>query len=398
MTPKKQRISAAQARRISLAAQGFRDPRPTGRVDRRHLRRVMARLQLLQLDSVPVVARTQYMPAFSRLGPYDPDLLDRIAYHDDEWFEAWCHEASLVPVEDEPLLRWSKERARNGETWDGLARLAREDPDYVQEVLDQVSERPLVSGALADPRPRQGEWWGTRSLGSLALDWLFRIGEVGVRRKPGFVKEFDVMHRIIPTEIRSQPTPTEDHAHRVLLMRAAASLGVAALPDIVDYHRLPKRPAKERLLELVENGDLIEVDVEGWNRQAFLHPDATNPRWIDACSLLSPFDPVVWFRERGERLFDFEYRIEIYTPKAKRKYGYYVLPFLLGDDIVGRVDLKTDREDGVLRVLGAFSEPGTEQAAVVEGLRNALDDLAAFVGVEGWSVSGDNGDLIAALR
>ena len=358
----------------------------------------MRRLQLLQLDSVPVVTRTQYMPAFSRLGPYDPDLLDRIAYRDDEWFEAWCHEASLLPVEDEPLLRWAKERARKGETWQGLARLAHEEPGYVKDVLDQVRDHPLAAGELADPRPREGEWWGTRSLGSLALDWLFRIGEVGIRRKPGFAKEFDLLDRIIPAHVRDRPTPSEEDAHRQLLMRAAESLGVAALPDIVDYHRLPKRPAKERVLELVANGDLIEVDIEGWNRQAYLHPEATVPRRVEACALLSPFDPVVWYRERGERLFDFEYRIEIYTPKDKRKYGYYVLPFLLGDDVVGRVDLKTDRVDGVLRVLGAFSEEGTHAGDVADGLRRALDELADFVGVDSWTVSGRRGDLIPALR
>ena len=358
----------------------------------------MRRLQLLQLDSVPVVIRTQYMPGFSRLGPYESDLLDRIAYRDDEWFEAWCHEASLLPVEDEPLLRWSKDRARNGETWQGLARLAREEPGYVQEVLDQVRDGPLAAGELADPRPREGQWWGDRSLGSLALDWLFRIGEVGVRRKPGFAKEFDLLERIVPANIRGQAAPSEQDAHRELLMRAAASLGVAALPELVDYHRLPKRPAKERVSELVAGGQLIEVEVEGWVRQAYLHPGAVEPRSVDACTLLSPFDPVVWYRERGERLFDFEYRIEIYTPKDKRRYGYYVLPFLLGDDVVGRVDLKTDREQGVLRVLGAFSEEGTERDVVSEGLRRALDDLAVFVGVDAWTVSGERGDLIPGLR
>ena len=358
----------------------------------------MNRLQLLQLDSVPVVARTQYMPPFARLGPYDPDLLDRVAYRDDEWFEAWSHEASLLPVEDEPLLRWAKDRARQGETWGGLHRLSEEEPGYVADVLDQVRERPLAPGELSDPRPREGEWWGDRSLGSLALDWLFRIGEVGIRRKPGFVKQFDLLERIIPDEVRRRPTPTEEEAHRVLLMRSAESLGVAALPDLVDYYRLPKRPAKQRVLELVESGDLIEVDVEGWDRQAYLHPAAARPRSIEACTLLSPFDPVVWFRERGERLFDFEYRIEIYTPKAKRKYGYYVLPFLLGDDVVGRVDCKTDRADGVLRVFGAFSESGTDPRVVTDGLRRALDDLAVFVGADRWMVDGNKGDLIPFLR
>lgn len=390
-------ISAAAARRIALAAQGFRDPRPTGAVDRRHLRRVMGRLQLLQLDSVPVVMRTQYMPAFSRLGPYDPGLLDRVAYRDDEWFEVWCHEASLVAIDDEPLLRWSKARARRGETWKHLADFAEQDAAYVDEVLAQVRERPLAPGELRDPRRRDGEWWGDRSFGATALDWLFRIGEVGIRRKPGFVKEFDMLHRVVPDAVRARPTPTEEEAHRALLIRAAASHGIAAAPDLVDYHRLPKVPAKARIAELVEDGRLLEAEVEGWNRPALLHPDAITPRAIDACTLVSPFDPVVWFRERASRLFGFDYKIEIYTPAAKRVYGYYVLPFLLGDELVGRVDLKTDRAEGVLRVRGAFSEPGHDAAEVAASLRGALDDLARFVGTDGWVVDGHKGDLTPLL-
>ncbi|MEQ8841157.1 MAG: crosslink repair DNA glycosylase YcaQ family protein [Acidimicrobiales bacterium] len=391
-------ISAAAARRIALGAQGFRDPRPKGTVDRRHLRRVMGRVQLLQLDSVPVVMRTQYMPAFSRLGPYEPDLHDRIAYGHDEWLEAWCHEASLVPMEDEPLLRWSKARARRGETWGHLARLAEDDPAYVADVLAQVRERPLAPGELDEPRRQEGEWWGDRSHGAVALDWLFRVGEVGIRRRPGFVKEFDLLERIVPESIRRQPTPTEEDAHRTLLMRAAASLGIAAVPDLVDYHRLPKVPAKVRVAELVEDGLLVEAEVEGWNRPALLHPEAARPRAIDACTLVSPFDPVVWFRERASRLFGFDYRIEIYTPAPKRVYGYYVLPFLLGDELVGRVDLKTDRAERVLRVKAAFAEPGREPVAVAEALRGALDDLATFVGTDGWVVDGQSGDVTPYLR
>ncbi len=391
-------VSASAARRIALAAQGFRDPRPSGAVDRRHLRRVMARLQLLQLDSVPVVMRTQYMPAFSRLGPYDPELLDRVAYRDDEWFEAWCHEASLLPTADEPLLRWSKARARRGETWKHLAQFAQDDSAYIDDVLAQVRERPLAPGELSEPRHQDGEWWGDRSYGAIALDWLFRIGEVGIRRKPGFVKEFDAFDRVVPADIRNQRTPSEEEAHRELLMRAAASHGIAAAADLVDYHRLPKVPAKARVAELVEDGRLIEAEVEGWTRPALLHPDAVTPRAIAACALVSPFDPVVWFRERASRLFGFDYKIEIYTPAAKRIYGYYVLPFLLGDELVGRVDLKTDRSERVLRVRGAYSEPTVEAAKVAEALRSALDDLARFVGVDRWMVEGNKGDLAPLLR
>jgi uncharacterized protein YcaQ len=357
----------------------------------------MARVGLLQLDSVPVVMRTQYLPAFSRLGPYDPDLLDRIAYDDDEWFEAWCHEASLLPIEDEPLLRWAKHRARGGETWRHLHEFAVRDPGYVDEVLGQVRERPLAPAELAEPRPRDGDWWGDRSLGSVALDWLFRIGEVGIRRRPGFVKEFDLIERIVPDPVRAVATPAEEEAHRELLERAAASHGIATAADLVDYHRLPKPAARARIVELVEDGRLLPAAVQGWDRPALLHPEAITPRAIDACTLLSPFDPVVWSRDRARRLFGFDYKLEIYTPAAKRVHGYYVLPFLLGDRLVARVDAKTDRKAGVLRVLAAFAEPDVDAGAVVGPLRRALDDLAEFVGAEGWSVDGTRGDLTPRL-
>jgi hypothetical protein len=390
-------ISRVQAKRIALAAQGFCDPQPRGAVDRRHLRRVMGRLKLLQLDSVPVVIRTQYMPAFSRLGPYEPALLDRVAYRDDEWFEAWAHEASLLPVEDEPLLRWHKARSAAGGTWRGLVELAEREPGYVAEVLAQVAERPLAASELADQRPRQGEWWGTRSLGALALDWLFRIGAVGVRRRAGFAKEFDLLERVVPAQVLARPTPSEADAHRLLLVRSAAALGIGTANDLIDYYRLPVRPARTRLAELVEDGRLNEVEVEGWTHPAYLHPEATRPRSVDVATILSPFDPIVWNRDRAERLWNFRYRIEIYTPEAQRVHGYYVMPVLIGDSLVARLDLKTDRQDRVLRVQGAFIEPGVDRGAVVERLRAVLDDLARFVGVDTWVV-GERGDLAAALR
>ena len=389
-------LSIAQARRIALGAQGFNDPAPRAAVDRRHLRRVMGRLNLIQLDSVPVVIRTQYMPLFSRLGPYRPELLDRVAYRDDEWFEAWAHEASLLPVEDEPLLRWSKARAAAGETWKGLVELAEKEPGYVDEVLAQVADRPLVVGELTDQRPREGEWWGTRSLGALALDWLFRIGEVGIRRRAGFTKEFDLLDRIVPADVRSLPSPNEEEAHRELLMRSAASLGVGTATDLIDYYRLPIRPGRVRLAELVEDGRLEEVEVEGWTAPAYLHPEATRPRVVRTATILSPFDPIVWNRDRAERLWDFEYRIEIYTPAAKRMYGYYVMPVMMDERLVGRLDLKTDREARVLRVQGAFAEAGVDTGTVAERLVPVLDDLAETVGVDGHEVV-RRGDLADAL-
>jgi len=382
---------------VALAAQGFGDQRPAGRIDRRHLRRAMGRLGLLQLDSVPVVIRSHYLPLFSRLGPYDPNLADRVAYRDDEWFEAWSHEASLVPVATEPLLRWHKERCRQGQTWKGLVELANQEPGYVAEVLDQVRERPLIGSELSDPRPQQGQWWGSRSLGSLALDWLFRIGEVGIRRRSGFVKEFDLLDRIVPESIRSLPTPSAADGQRALVAQAARSLGVATTADLVDYFRLPKREGARRVEELREDGTLQPVVVEGWDRPAFLDRSATRVRAIHACTVLSPFDPVVWNRDRARRLFGFDYRLEIYTPEANRVFGYYVLPLLVGDRLMARIDGKTDRQAGVFRVRGAFAESGQLDGSLVEAAREALDQLSHMVGVEGWTVDGQRGDLLARL-
>ncbi|MFT7669672.1 MAG: hypothetical protein ACI8X5_002377 [Planctomycetota bacterium] len=391
-------ISNDQARRIALAAQGFGEARPKGRVDRRHLRKAMGRLQLLQLDSIPVVVRTQYMPLFSRLGPYRADLLDEMAYQSDEWFEAWSHEASLLPIEMEPWMRWSKERARQGETWGRLHAMAKQDPEYIEAVLAQVQARgPLAANELEDSRPQSGTWWGSRSGGSVALDWLFRIGAVGIRRDRGFAKRFDLLERIVPAEIRGQATPSFETALDELLLRGAKAHGIATADCLVDYFRLPIRPAKARLERLVEEGRLIPAKVEGWNKPAYRHPEAKRPRRIDAAALLSPFDPVVWNRKRIETLFDFNYRIEIYTPEKKRKYGYYVLPFLLGDQLVGRFDLKTDRVKGVLRVLAAFVEPNAEPSHVAQAAARELTNLASFLGVERVEV-GRKGNLAKALR
>lgn len=382
---------------MALAAQGFSDPAPAGRVDRRHLRRVMGRIKLLQLDSVPVVIRTQYLPPFSRLGCYEPSLLDRIAYRDDEWFEAWAHEASLLPVEDEPLLRWQKQRAEQGETWSNLVELAQRESAYVDEVLAQVKERPLTAGELADPRRRQGEWWGSRSLGSIALDWLFRIGAVGIRRRGNFTKEFDLLERIVPPEVLARPTPTAEEAQRELLVRSGAALGVGTATDLIDYYRLPVREARHRLREVVEAGELETAEVEGWTEPAYTHPTAKLPRSVNPLTVLSPFDPIVWNRDRASRLWDFDYRIEIYVPASKRIYGYYVLPVLDGECLAGRLDLKTDRQAGALRVFGAYAESDVDQTELAGRLRPHLHDLARFVGADDIHY-GSRGNLAPALR
>ena len=393
-----ERLSISQARRIALAAQGFAEARPRGRVDRRHLRKVMGRLQLLQLDSVPVLIRTQYMPLFSRLGAYRADLLDKIAYGADEWFEAWSHEASLLPVEMEPWLRWSKQRAREGKTWRHLHALAQKDPGYIEAVLGEVKARgPLASGDLSDSRPRSGNWWGSRSGGAVALDWLFRVGELGVRRSRGFVKQFDLLERIVPETVRAQPTPSFSSSLDELLLRSARAHGVATADCLVDYFRLPVRPAKERLGSLVEEGKLIACEVDTWSKSVYRHPDSKLPRVISGAALLSPFDPLVWNRKRIGGLFDFDYRIEIYTSAEKRKFGYYVLPFLLGDRLVARLDLKTDRGSGTLRVLAAHLEAGADVARVASAAAVELGELMRLVGVLRISV-GRKGNLAQALR
>jgi len=358
---------------------------------------MMRQLHLLQLDSVPVIIRTQYMPMFSRLGVYDTELLDDVAYRRDEWIEAFVHEASLVPVEDEPLFRFFKERARQGGTWSGLAELAKREPAYVQQVLDEVTTRgPLKANELSAPRNRSGDWWGSRSVGSLALDWLFRTGVVGIRRVGNFEKEFDLLERIVPPEIQQAATPTQADSLRELLHRSGAALGIGTAACLMDYFRLPKRAARPLLNDLVEDGRLLLVQVEGTNQPVYLHPDAIQARRVTGHALVSPFDPVVWNRDRAAWLFDFDYRIEIYVPKAKRQYGYYVLPFLVDDQIVARCDLKTDRQSGKLRVLSAHLEPGAS-LEIAEPLGAELQALASLVGVDTVEVDAV-GALASALK
>ena len=393
-------MSRDVARRVALGAQGFADPRPQGKVDRRHLRRVMGRMRVLQLDSIPVVARTQYMPFHSRLGPYKMDLLDATAYEHDEWFEAWSHEASLLPVEAEPLIRWTWERARAGHTWKSLSEVADREPAYVQSVLDEVRDRGAVTGGeLSDPRPMQddGSGWWHRSLGVLALDWLFRIGELGIRRRGNFEKVFSPLEDIVPEEILGAPTPTSEEAQRALALSAVQALGVGTAKDVADYFRLPIREIRTALAELVEDGDVIHANVEGWSIPGFADPHARIPRRIAGATVLSPFDPIVWCRERALRIWDFEYKIEIYTPAAKRKYGYYVLPVLVDGALVARLDVKTDRHANVLRVKSAYAEPGCATAACAARVATTVEDLRRFVGMAETQVE-DRGDLALLLR
>ena len=391
-------MSADLARRVALGAQGFSDRAPRGNVDRRHLRRVMGRMRVLQLDSIPVVIRTQYLPFHSRLGPYRPALLDRVAYRDDEWFEAWAHEASLLPVESEPLFRWMKARVREGYTWKWLAEFAAREPGYVQSVLDEVRERGTVAaGELSDPRPVKGQGgWGNRSHGAKALDWLFRTGDLGVRRRGNFEKHFSPLEHIVPDAVLATPTPAVDEALRALSLQAVRALGVGTAADVADYFRLPIRDVRRALAELVEAGDVVNATVRGWKHAGFADPAAATPRKFDRATVLSPFDPVVWNRDRAQRLFDFEYKIEIYVPEAKRRWGYYVLPVLVDGHLVARLDVKTDREHGVLRIKASHAEHGHKDPRIAERVAGAVRDLARFVGTESVTVE-RRGDLARLL-
>lgn len=391
-------LSIAEARRLALGAQGFTDPPPSGSVDVRHFRRVLSRLGLLQLDSVQAVCRSHFLPVYSRLGPYDRAALDDWLWHSGEMFEAWSHEASIVPVAMEPQLRWFKQLVADGEVWPGFHAMATTHADYVAGVLDEVHRHgPLFAGDLSDPRPRRGTWWNGRSDGRRALDWLFRTGEVGITRTGNFEKGFSRLAHLIPEEVRLLPTPDAHEAQRDLLERAARSHGVGTAADLADYFRLRMPEARPRIAELVEAGRLLEVSVEGWQQPGLRHPEAVVPRKVDARALLSPFDPVVWFRPRAERLFGFRYRIEIYVPAEKREYGYYVLPFLLGEGLVGRVDVKADRAGGRLLARGVFAEEGVDRERVGTELAVELERLADFLGLD-EVVVGRRGNLAAALR
>ena len=386
-------VSLAQARRIALAAQGFNDARPSGRVDKRHLRRVLGRIGLIQIDSVNVLVRSQELPLFARLGPHPRSLIPD-ATAAGELFEYWVHEASHVPTEQYHLYRWHMERDHK---WGRYYQLRERRPGFIEEVLQRVAdEGPLASGDLGQRVGKKGTWWDWDD-GKVALEHLFWSGQITARRRPNdFARVYDLAERMIPAAVLARPAPPEHEARKELLMLAAAYHGIATMEDLTDYHRQKNVPCKPLLAELVEEGRLHATRVEGWDKPAFLHPDAARPRQMNARALLSPFDPVVWHRDRALRLFGFHYRIEIYVPRPKRQFGYYVLPFLLGDQLVARVDLKADRAAGSLPVPGAFAEMGVPTNGVADALAAELVQMARWLELE-RVVVGDRGDLASPL-
>ena len=378
-------LTAATARRVALAAQGFGRPRPALPPTASQAMRMIDRLGLLQIDSVSAVVRSHYLPLFSRLGPYPSGMLDQLAYDGRrrKLFEYWGHEASLLPVRLQPMLRWRMARAAAGQgTYGQLARFARDRRGYVDAVLAEIRTRgPLAAGDLAEASRGQGGWWGW-SDGKTALEFLFWAGAVTTATRRGFERLYDLPERVLPKPVLALPTPDVADAQRALLLHAAQALGVATLRDLRDYFRLGVADVPDRLAELVEAGALLAVSVEGWAQPAFLDPAARLPRRIDARALLSPFDSLVFERARTERLFGFRYRLEIYTPAHKRTHGYYVLPFLLGDRLVARVDLRSDRAAGCLRVLATHVEPGADARSVAGPLAEELRLMAGWLGLD----------------
>jgi uncharacterized protein YcaQ len=394
---RRERLGGAEARRVALGATGLAAARPDAAAGARQLRAMVERLGVVQIDSVNVLQRAHYLPAFSRLGPYPLDALDRLAhYAPRRLFEYWGHEASLLPVRLQPHLRWRMERAAD-EAWGGMRRVQRDRPDLVARVLDDIRALgPIAASGIADEeRPkRTGPWWDWSDV-KRAVEFLFWSGQVTSARRRGFERLYDLPERVLPAEILAVPTPSVEDAQRELVRTAARACGLATERDLRDYFRLPVADARARVAELAEAGEILPVAVEGWRETAYLHAGARVPRTADAAALLAPFDPLIWERARTERLFGMRYRIEIYVPAPKRVHGYYVLPFLLGDTLVARVDLKADRQAGVLRVQAAHAEPDAP-ADTPDALRAELELMAGWLGLEGVAVE-PRGDLAARL-
>jgi uncharacterized protein YcaQ len=378
------RLSRREAARIALTAQALNRPRRAGRKTRAHLQQAIDRIGLLQMDSVNVLTRAHYMPFFSRLGAYDPAMLDAAAWDPRRrsLFEYWAHEASLLPITLQPFMRWRMARAERLEgIYNGIARIVREKPGFVEDIYREVERQGPIAASDLDRSTHKGSsWWGWTET-KIALEYLFWAGRITTATRRGFERAYDLTERVIPEIVQALPTPDETDAQRHLIGIAARALGIAAEPDLRDYFRLDPTDSKARVAELIEAKRLIPVAVEGWRNPAYLDPEAAKPTRVAARALISPFDPLVWERDRTERLFGFRYRIEIYTPAHKREFGYYVLPFLLGDRLVGRVDLKADRKAGLLRVAAAHREDCVDAGRTAQELAAELRLMAAWLGL-----------------
>ncbi len=392
----KEKMSLATARRVALAAQGFGRAKPEGPVTYRHLKPVLKHTGLFQIDSVSAVVRAHYMPSFSRIGAYPMAVLDDAASRAPRrLFEYWAHEASYLPVDAWPLMQWRMANARdNRGIYGRLAEFGREKAGYIEEIFSRVRAEGPIAASQIEGQKGEGGWWGW-SDAKHAFEWLFWAGRITTASRRGFERLYDLPERVIPRAIHDLPTPDPRDAVRDLLRISARALGVGTAADLRDYFRLSPSEADGRIAELVENGDLRPVRVEGWSQKAFFFEGSRVPRKTQAQALLAPFDPLVWERGRTERLFGFRYRIEIYTPAHKRVHGYYVLPFLLDEALVARVDIKADRGSGILRVHASFAEPHAP-ARTAEVLAGELRKMAEWLGLGGIEI-GPAGDLAPAL-
>ncbi|MDT5191118.1 MAG: uncharacterized protein QOI28_3369 [Mycobacterium sp.] len=396
-------LSADAARRVAVAAQGFAEPKPTGPVTRAHLRRLLSRLQVLQLDSVSVAVRAHYAPVFSRLGPYDRTILERAAWSHSAkaprlLVEYWAHEAALMAVDDWPLLRWRMREYEHGR-WG--REIVKKNGRLAEDIVATVTELgPSTAGQIeahleAEPRGRKGPWWD-RSDTKWVAEALWSSGVLTTSTRVGFARHYDLSERVLPPEVFARDVDDAE-AVRELVLRAAGALGVATEPDLRDYFRLNPKQSKPAVAALVASGELEEVEVDGWAAPAYLPAGQTVPRRDRGTALLCPFDPLIFFRPRVERMFGFHYRIEIYVPQPKRQFGYYVWPFLLDGRLVGRVDLKAERASGALNVVGAFTEPGQDAGYVASALAGELRSMASWLDLDDVRV-GQRGDLVGVLR
>ena len=376
-------LSIADARRIALAAQGFDTARPQTKATQRHVEALISRLGVIQIDSVNVLVRSQELPLFSRLGDHNRNAIPK-ATEKQKLFEYWGHEAAHLPVEIHPLFRWKMEAARTGRVthW-GLTSFYEENKAFVKRTLKHVEKNgPTTSRELSTRTEKKGTWWDWDEA-KVALEYLFLTGELMSRgRGTDFARIYDIPERVLPQRIIEASTPSEHDARKQLLVRSAVAQGVATASDLADYYRQKLVTVKPLIAELVEDGELREVTVDGWTEKAFVHRNATMPKQLHATALLSPFDSLVWCRPRNERLFNFHYRIEIYTPKEKRKFGYYVLPFMMNGEMVGRVDIKADRSNSKLLVHSVHTERGVKRSSISGALSAELDAMATWLGLD----------------
>jgi uncharacterized protein YcaQ len=396
-------LTADQARRIAVAAQGFAEPKPRGPVTRAHLRRLISRIQVLQMDSVSVAVRAHYAPVFSRLGPYDRDVLDRAAWSHSVrsprlLVEYWAHEAALMAVDDWPLLRWRMREYQHGRWRTEIVKKKRQLADDIVAAVAELgpSTAGQIEAHVGEKQPgKKGPWWD-RSDTKWVTEALFSAGVLTTATRVGFARHYDLTENVLPAEVVAREVD-DDEAVRELTLRAATALGVATEPDIRDYFRLSPKQAKPAIAKLVADGEIEPVEVDGWTAPAFLRAGQTVPRHDRGTALLCPFDPLIFFRPRVQRLFDFHYRIEIYVPAPKRQFGYYVWPFLLDGQLVGRVDLKAERTQDTLHVVGAFAEDGQQPSRIAGALAAELRTMATWLGLKDVTV-GKRGDLAVALR